>query len=104
MKRHCRDAAGFIERFGPDFDTFISDRAYYNAVTMCLLQIGELANGLSEDFRLETGREMPWNKIRGMRNLLAHNYSNADEETVWKTALHDLPALAAFCARYLESE
>ena len=66
IQTYCADIAGFIQRFGRDYSIFISDRAYYNAVSMSILQIGELANGLSEEFReltinaaikqLETGR------------------------------------------------
>lgn len=49
IRRYCEDIAGFIDRFGNDFDTFCEDRAFSNAVSMCVLQIGELANGLSSD-------------------------------------------------------
>ncbi len=99
---YCADIAGFIERFGKNFETFVSDRAYYSAVSMCILQIGELANGLSEEFREETKERMPWSMIRGMRNWLAHAYSEMDESILWETATNDIPLLAAFCESILE--
>lgn len=34
IKTYCEDIAGFIDRFGKDFDKFINDRAYFNAVSM----------------------------------------------------------------------
>lgn len=37
IKIYCKDIAGFIERFGRDYDIFIRDRAYCNAVSMCIL-------------------------------------------------------------------
>ena len=104
MKTYCADIAGFIQRFGRDYEVFISDRAYYNAVSMSILQIGELANGLSEEFREKTKNDMPWGMIRGMRNWLAHAYSEADESILWETATNDIPSLAAFCERLLDEE
>ena len=34
MRTYCEDIASFIDRFGRDYETFISDRAYFNAVSM----------------------------------------------------------------------
>ena len=87
----------FIERFGEDFDTFTHDRAYFNAVSMSVMQIGELANGLSDAFREETKDAMPWGMIRGMRNWLAHAYGEIDESVIWETAVSDIPKLLRFC-------
>lgn len=99
MRTYCEDVASFIERFGADFDTFTTDRAYFNAVSMCILQIGELANGLSDEFREETRDEMPWTMIRGMRNWLAHSYAETDERILWETANRDIPRVREFCAK-----
>ena len=101
---YCDDIAGFIKRFGNDYDVFANDRAYINAVSMCILQIGELANGLSEEYRSETKEEMPWRMIRGMRNLLAHAYAEMDEHVLWETVVNDIPMLSEFCKRQLEHE
>ena len=60
IKAYCEDISDFIKRFGENFDVFITDRAYYNSVAMCVLQIGELANTLTEDFRISTENDIPW--------------------------------------------
>ena len=69
---------------------------------MCVLQIGELANGLSDEFREETKGEMPWGMIRGMRNWIAHAYAEMDESIIWETATNDIPGLLSFCNRIIE--
>lgn len=97
IQRYCKDIRGFIARFGANFDTFSQDRAYFNAVSMCILQIGELANGLSPAFREETKEQMPWDMVRGMRNWLTHAYAEMDENVIWETAMHDIPKLLEFC-------
>ena len=99
--RHCRDVSDFIDRFGADYNVFIQDRAYYNAVAMCVMQVGELANGLSEEFREATKDQMPWGMIRGMRNWLAHSYTEIDDMVLWETAKNDLPKVFAFCEKQL---
>ncbi|MCD7764824.1 MAG: DUF86 domain-containing protein [Lachnospiraceae bacterium] len=102
--RYCIDIGDFIQRFGNEFNNFINDRAYMNAVCMSVLQIGELANGLSEEFREETKGQMPWGMIRGMRNWLAHAYSSMDESIIWETATNDIPSLLEFCEKQLEKD
>lgn len=104
IQNYCRDIAGFIQRFGKDYQLFIQDRAYFNAVSMCILQIGELANGLSVEFREETKEQMQWGLIRGMRNWLAHAYTEMDENVIWETATNSIPGLLHFCERVIAQE
>lgn len=101
IRTHCRDIRGFVEQFGKDQDVFTSDRACFNAVSMAILQIGELANGLSESFREMTKERIPWGMIREMRNWLAHAYGEMDEGVLWETATRDIPALLDFCEEAL---
>ncbi len=102
IKGYCEDIASFIERFGRDYNVFSNDRAYYSAVSMCILQIGELSGSLSEEYRAATAARIPWSNIRGMRNIVAHDYGSLDEELVWETAVEDIPALCEFCTSELE--
>ena len=102
IKNYCVDIAGYIERFGEDYNIFIGDSAYYNAVCMCVLQIGELSNKLSDEFREETKAEMPWGMVRGMRNMLAHVYEQAEESIIWETVKNDIPTLLHFCESIIE--
>lgn len=101
IKTYCEDIIGFVERFGKAFNVFTADRAYFNAVSMCILQIGELANSLSEDFREETKIEIQWKQIRATRNLLAHAYGEVDETVLWETVINDIPVLLDFCNKVL---
>ena len=102
IRTYCEDIEEFIIRFGRDFDTFTTDRAYFSAVSMCILQIGELSNGLSDEFREATKDQLPWGMIRGMRNWLEHSYAEADEMILWETACNDIPKVLAFCRKELD--
>lgn len=97
IRTYCEDIETFIDRFGRDFGLFSTDRAYFSAVAMCILQIGELSNRLSDEFREATKDRLPWGMIRGMRNWLAHSYAEADEKILWETACNDIPKVLSFC-------
>jgi len=57
----------------------------------------EAAKGLAE-----RAPEIPWAKIRGMRNILVHEYWQIDEEIVYNVARDDAELLAASLDRLLE--
>jgi uncharacterized protein with HEPN domain len=40
--------------------------------------------------------------MRGMRNIIAHDYGEVDLELVWKTATTDLPGLIETLERHFE--
>lgn len=41
---------------------------------MNFVVIGEMAEKLSEKFKNETDEVVDWYRIRGFRNIIAHNY------------------------------
>lgn len=58
-----------------------------------LLEIlGEAAGKVSEDFR-QHHPEIPWNRVTGIRNRLAHGYFDVDLDIVWQTVTARLPEL-----------
>lgn len=82
-------------------DKFAQISTYRNAVSMCILQICELAGHLSDDFR-NSHPELPWHQIRGMRNLLAHDYGNVDINGIWDTSCNDIPVIEQFCRKCIK--
>jgi len=69
---------------------------------MRLLQIDELSKNLSYEFIENTYSKIPWTSIKGMRNLLVHEYSSLDKELVWETITEDIPVLLKFCIVEIE--
>ena len=68
------------------------------------MQIGELSNSLSDDYRKQTADIIPWSAIRGMRNLFAHNYGSMSRDIIWKTVKEDIPGLLSFAEKALNIE
>ena len=90
-----------INRFNLSREAFVSDFVVKNAISMCILQIGELVGNLSEDFKSENGN-IPWREIKAMRNIAAHNYGEIDTDILWETAIYDIPELKEFCYEKLK--
>lgn len=63
--------------------------------------IGEAVNRLPDDFTLRYP-EIPWRKIVGLRNILAHGYDIIDHALLIETARAHLPALHDTAQRMLE--
>lgn len=95
--KYCNGVKNDIERFGNTFEIFDSDPAFKNSISMYLMQIGELSNKLSKEFRESTAKEVPWEKMYGMRNHVAHGYGDMSFDVVWETAFYDIPKLREFC-------
>ena len=94
--QYADEISGTVSRFELDFDRFKNDYVTKNAIAMCVLQIGELVNNLSDEFKKEHSK-MLWREIVSLRNRAAHAYINIDFEILWDVAICDVPELKAFC-------
>lgn len=102
MLRYCQQVDIAHRDFEYSQSRFFESSTYQNAVSMCILQIGELVGKLSNDFK-SAHTDVPWHKIRGMRNYVAHEYGSIDLEIVWFAATRSIPELKTFCETCLAS-
>ncbi|MCF8316987.1 MAG: DUF86 domain-containing protein [Ignavibacteriales bacterium] len=65
-----------------DYDKFLEDEKTIDAVVRNFEIIGEAANRIDQDFR-DQNPEIEWNRIRGFRNRIVHDYFGIDYEIVW---------------------
>lgn len=73
-------------------DEFKSNPMCQDAILMQFIVIGEIANNLPEGFK-DQFAEIPWHKMIGMRNLIAHGYARVQLEIVWDAIQLDVPPL-----------
>lgn len=97
---YCVQIEEAVERFGRDEKIFIEDAVYHNAIALCILQIGELAGNLSDEFR-RTYADIPWREIKLMRNIVAHKYGTVDYSITWEVVINDIPVLKGFCSNLI---
>ena len=71
---------------------FIEDIQLQDSVIRRLEIIGEATVRISLDTQ-NLYPSIPWREMKGMRNLLIHEYDEIDPDLVWKTAKEDIPSL-----------
>jgi uncharacterized protein with HEPN domain len=101
--RHILDAIQQIESYtsGIDREEFRSDRMRQDAVIRQIEVIGEASRQVSDDFQ-EEHNTIPWADIIGMRNRIAHDYTNVDLDIVWEVIHYDMPTLKDTVKRIFE--
>lgn len=101
IEEYCKDIQTSMNRFGHSFSIFCEDTVYQRSVAFCLLQIGELVGTLTEEYRAATKTQMPWPQIKGLRNVIVHDYGSIDLEGIWRTITSSIPELHRFCREQL---
>lgn len=66
-----------------------------DATLMNFIVIGEMTSKISEALIRETHDQIDWFKMKGFRNIIAHNYFGVDAEEVWQIIQDKLPVLKA---------
>lgn len=87
-------AIGYVEQT-PDVYAFQQDQRTQDAVVRNIEIIGEAVSKLQKsapDF-IDSHPDIPWAKIRAMRNLVIHEYFFLDLKVVWSTVKNELPKL-----------
>ena len=73
-------------------DEFNEDYRNFDATMMNFVVIGEMIEKISEDFK-NTNPAIEWQKIKGFRNIVAHDYFGIDAEEVWQIIKNKIPKL-----------
>lgn len=76
---------------GVSMEDFIRDERTARAISMTLINIGELVKNLTPELK-EAHTDIPWRAISGMRDITAHKYQTLRKEDVYSTCVDDLPA------------
>jgi len=87
---------------GMDEVGFIEDDRTMDAVVRNFGIIGEAASHIPEDIRV-AHPDIPWSRMKGLRNLVIHEYFGVSPEILWRTATEDLPPLVESLQTMLKS-
>jgi len=83
---------GRIEEYlgGLDFRKFKQTYIVVDAIIRNFEIIGEASKNIPTDVHKKYP-EIPWRKMYGLRNLIAHEYFGIDYEMIWEIARKNLP-------------
>jgi len=74
-----------IKQYSSDFndsEEFYHDSKSFDATMMQFVVIGETISRLNENFK-NTQNQIPWQKIKDFRNIIAHDYFGIDADEIW---------------------
>ena len=96
IKRLVRMLSGKVK------DDFLCDEVLQSAASFEVSTIGESAGHISEELQAKFP-EIPWGKMRGLRNRLVHifDYEQIDYDILWNVAVSDLPELESALRKVL---
>jgi len=87
---------------GYDRDRFLNDFIMSAAVCNFIMIIGEAAASITKEFKTQY-QEFDWVLMKGMRNIIVHEYFGIDEQRVWETVENDIPKLKSDCENILKN-
>lgn len=76
----------------------LDDGLIFDAVRIRLLEIGEAVKAMSPEL-LASEPSIPWRRVTGLRDVLAHRYFDTAHGVIDETVHHELPALVAAVRR-----
>ena len=87
---------------GMTYEDFVRDARTRDAVVRNLMTMGESVRWIP-DVILDEHPQVPWRLMRGVRNVVVHEYFGIDDAILWQTVQGDLPPLAPLLEAVLES-
>jgi len=101
LLRDMLDSALTIRAYleGVSREAFMENLEKQDAVLRRFEIIGEAASRLTPETQ-SLFPNLPFRSMKGMRNIIAHDYGDVDIEQVWKTATTDLDEIIETLNRY----
>lgn len=84
-------------------DEFLEDEKLKRAISMTVINIGELIKSITEETR-KLHPEIPWKAAAGMRDIATYKYQILRMEDVYYTVKQDFPILKEQLGTILEGE
>lgn len=103
---HLQDMLQFVLELramaaGRDEADFVTDRIRCLATEKLFINPGEAATRVGD--ASAAFPEIPWRRLIGLRNILAHGYETVSHGVLYRTIEQDLPGLEALLRRALRS-
>ena len=83
-------------------DNFETNWIEQDAIIRNLEIIGEAAINISDDLK-QKYPDISWKEIKGMRNIVTHQYFGVELNEIWNTVINDIPLLKKQIQQIIEN-
>jgi len=90
INKYAKQAFTFVGKM--NLQEFTKDEKTVSACVFNLSQIGEIVARLSPEFT-NANPNIPWQKIKGLRNRIVHDYDGIQLNIIWDVLKEFLPSL-----------
>jgi len=88
---------------GISLEAYQESRDVRRKIERSLELVGEASKRVSASFQA-AHPEISWRRIVGLRNILAHDYGDINDATVWNVAKNEIPKLIGILKTLVEAE
>lgn len=88
----CVEKNGELTTLLRTYDNFENNWIERDAMIRNFEIIGEASNHISEELKTKYP-DVAWVEMKGMRNFITHEYFGLQLDSIWDTAINDIPAL-----------
>jgi len=102
--KHIRDSIVKIEYLVSTLhsqDNFEIKWVEQDAIISNLEVIGEAVTNISDDLK-QNYPDVSWKEIKGMRNVVTHQYFGIELNEIWSTVINDIPLLKKQIQKIIE--
>lgn len=92
MQSFCTKVIRYSE--GLSAEQFAANELVTDAVLRNLELLGEAAKQIPDTVR-QRHPDVPWRRITGLRDVLAHAYFGLEDATIWQIVTNSIPELSA---------
>lgn len=85
-----------------DYELYLADYKLRLAVVKLIENIGEASNRISTN-TIKKFPEIEWSILKGIRNILVHEYFGIDYELIWNSIKVNIPELKLKIERALDN-
>lgn len=99
------DSINKIEEYSRNltFEDFAQNSLVIDAVVRNLEIIGEASNNIPQEIQNKF-KDIPWKKIKGIRNRIVHEYFSVDISIIWFIAKNELEPLKRTLQKHLDGD
>lgn len=106
IMKYCEKIKNIAMVFENDFSKFVLKENFpqCNMCAFYVFQIGELFDEMSDNFKKNVNKYIPWEKINGVKCKIEQDYDNFDFELIWTVMTQNIDRLYNSCRNILEVE